>query len=57
LHWITRGKSNAAIAEIFKLSIHTIDTYQRRLYAKLGATDRVTAAIVAISLGLIEPAL
>jgi LuxR family transcriptional regulator/LuxR family quorum-sensing system transcriptional regulator CciR len=54
LHWITRGKSNAAIAAIFNLSTHTVDTYQRRLYAKLGATDRVSAAVRAISLGLAD---
>jgi LuxR family transcriptional regulator/LuxR family quorum-sensing system transcriptional regulator CciR len=45
LDWIARGKSNAAIAVIMGLSRHTVGTHVRRLFAKLGVNDRVSAAL------------
>ncbi len=55
LHWIARGKSNSAIATILGISPHTIDTLTRRLFDKLGATDRTTAAIRGVGAGLVLP--
>ncbi len=54
LTWMAAGKSNAVIAEITSLSSYTVDTYVRRLYAKLTTNDRVTAVLRGAALGLIE---
>jgi len=53
LEWIARGKSNAAIAGILGISAHTIDAHMRKIFAKLGVADRVSAAIRGIGLGAI----
>ncbi|MEM7632797.1 MAG: LuxR family transcriptional regulator [Pseudomonadota bacterium] len=55
LRWIARGKSNGAIAEILRLSPHTIDTLVRRIFSKLGVADRTTAAVQGVGAGLIVP--
>lgn len=55
LRWIARGKSNSAIADILFLSPHTVDTMVRRIFCKLGVTDRTTAAIQGVGAGLILP--
>ena len=54
LHWIGLSKSNGDIATILGLSPATIDTYIRRLFAKLGVNDRIAAAVQGIRLGLIR---
>ncbi|MFN3970649.1 MAG: autoinducer binding domain-containing protein [Gemmobacter sp.] len=46
LDWIARGKSNAVIAQILGVSPHTVGTLVRRIFAKLGVHDRVSAAIL-----------
>ncbi|MGD9810500.1 MAG: autoinducer binding domain-containing protein [Sphingobium sp.] len=51
LYWITQGKSNAAMAEILGISAQTVDTYVRRIFSKLGVTDRTGAAVAAIQRG------
>jgi DNA-binding CsgD family transcriptional regulator len=53
LHWIARGKSNSDIAAILCISADTVDTYVRRLYAKLGAHDRITAVFEGLGRGLV----
>jgi len=55
LRWIARGKSNTSIADILRLSPHTVDTLVRRIFAKLDVTDRTTAAIQGVGSGLIRP--
>lgn len=52
LYWIMQGKSNSAIAGILGISTQTVDTYVRRLFAKLGVADRTGAAIAAIQRGI-----
>ncbi|WP_169053458.1 helix-turn-helix transcriptional regulator [Alteraurantiacibacter aquimixticola] len=52
LHWIGRGKSNSVIADILGISPSSVDVYVRRIFAKLDVTDRTTASIKAVSLGL-----
>ncbi|HEY1125933.1 MAG TPA: LuxR C-terminal-related transcriptional regulator [Sphingobium sp.] len=54
LRWVAQGKSNAAIATILEISAGTVDTYLRRIFEKLGVTDRTTAAVKGVSTGLIR---
>lgn len=56
LHWIGRGKSNSVIAQILGISSSSVDVYIRRIFAKLGVTDRTTASVKAHSLGLLVSA-
>jgi DNA-binding CsgD family transcriptional regulator len=53
LYWIGRGKSNSVIAEILAISPSSVDVYVRRIFAKLGVTDRTTASVKAITQGLL----
>ncbi|MGF1462301.1 MAG: LuxR family transcriptional regulator [Maricaulaceae bacterium] len=53
LEWIARGKSNAIISQIVGISNHTVDTYLRRIFAKLGVADRVNAVLRGIAVGAI----
>lgn len=55
IRWIGEGKSNAVIAEILGISKNSVDSYVKRIFAKLGVSDRTTAAVRAVSLGLIAP--
>ncbi|MSU89426.1 hypothetical protein GE300_07330 [Rhodobacteraceae bacterium 2CG4] len=54
LGWVARGKSNNVIAEIMQISPHTVDAYLRRVFYKLGTTDRISAVVKAIGSGLIR---
>lgn len=54
LIWMGRGKSSGTIARILKISPETVKTYVKRIYEKLEASDRVTATVRALKLGLIE---
>lgn len=53
LDWVARGKSNTVIAEILEISPGTVDTYMRRIYEKLEVSDRTSAAVKGVGLGLI----
>jgi LuxR family transcriptional regulator/LuxR family quorum-sensing system transcriptional regulator CciR len=53
LSWVARGKSNSIIAEIIGVSRHTVDTNIRRLFEKLGVSDRTTAVLRGFGAGLI----
>ncbi len=53
LEWVARGKSNAVIADIVGISTYTVDTYLRRIYGKLDVSDRVTAALRGMAIGLV----
>jgi len=53
LDWVAKGKSNGVIAELLHLSPGTVDTYLRRIYEKLGVSDRTSAAVRGIGMGLI----
>ena len=44
---IARGSTNAQIAEELYLSIETVKTYVKRLYAKLDVHNRAQAAVAA----------
>jgi DNA-binding NarL/FixJ family response regulator len=53
LQWLARGKSNTDIAEIIGASATTVDTYVRRLFAKLAVNNRIAAVVAALTAGLI----
>lgn len=53
LTWIVRGKSNSVIADIVGISNHTVDTYLKRIYAKLDVSSRVMAALRGVAIGAI----
>lgn len=48
------GKSNSVIADILGISPYTVNGYMRRLFLKLGTSDRVSTALRAIALGLMK---
>ena len=54
LSWLVAGKSRADIATILDLSPATVDTYQRRIFAKLDVNDRLHAALRGLSRGLVQ---
>lgn len=54
LAWIAKGKSLSVIADILEISHDTVKTYAKRIYAKLGTTDRIGAVVKALKLGLIR---
>ena len=54
MRWIGEGKSNTVIAEILGITKSSVDSYVKRIFAKLGVSDRTAAAVKAISLGLIS---
>lgn len=55
IRWIGEGKSNAVIAEILGITKNSVDSYVKRIFAKLGVSDRTAAAVKAVALGLITP--
>lgn len=56
LQWVARGKSNALIGEILGISPHTVNSHLRRICLKLGVSDRISAAVRGIGVGLIHAA-
>lgn len=53
IRWISEGKSNAVIAEVLDISKSTVDIYVKRIFTKLGVSDRTAASVRAVALGLI----
>lgn len=54
LRGIARGMSNGEIGAQLDLSVDTVKTHARRLYTKLGATDRSHAVACGFRLGLLQ---
>jgi DNA-binding CsgD family transcriptional regulator len=54
LNWMGRSKSNGDIATILGISPATVDTYARRIFAKLGTNDRIASVVKGVRLGLIR---
>jgi DNA-binding CsgD family transcriptional regulator len=53
LHWMAKGKSNAAIARALELSQETVDTYVKRIFSKLSVSDRTSAVVKGVTRGLV----
>lgn len=53
MRWLAGGKSNSVIAEILGIQKSSVDVYVRRIFTKLGVSDRTTASVRALALGLI----
>jgi DNA-binding CsgD family transcriptional regulator len=51
---VAQGKTNASIAETLGVSDHTVDTLVRRSFAKLGVSDRISAALKAVGEGRVQ---
>jgi LuxR family transcriptional regulator/LuxR family quorum-sensing system transcriptional regulator CciR len=56
LGWVACGKSNSLIGDILGISAHTVDAHMRRICLKLGVSDRISAAVRGIGVGLIHAA-
>lgn len=54
LRWMAHGKSNADIATILGLAPATIDTFVRRIFAKLHVNDRISAVLTGLSRGMVH---
>jgi LuxR family transcriptional regulator, quorum-sensing system regulator CciR len=54
LGWVARGKSNPSIGDILGISGHTVDAHMRRICLKLGVSDRISATVRGIGIGLIH---
>lgn len=55
LQHVAAGATNAQIASALYVSESTVRTYLRRVFVKLGVQDRTSAALLAVSRGLIAP--
>ncbi len=53
LKWIAAGKSSKDVGAILEISAHTVNDYMKRVFEKLGATNRVQAVGIAFQLNLI----
>lgn len=54
LGWVVKGKSNSVIAEIMGISEHTVTTYIRRSASRLGSSSKLSTAITAVLMGIIQ---
>jgi DNA-binding NarL/FixJ family response regulator len=54
LRGVSRGQSNAEIAEVLCISVHTVKNYIKSILAKLGAADRAHAVSLGVKRGFIE---
>ncbi|MEU4553840.1 response regulator transcription factor [Micromonospora violae] len=54
VRFVARGYSNQQIADELFLSLETVRTYLRRMFAKLGVNDRTHLAVLAYEAGLLR---
>jgi DNA-binding CsgD family transcriptional regulator len=51
---VARGMNNRQVAQALRITAASVDTYLRRIFSKLDVSDRVSATVRALSLGLIR---
>jgi DNA-binding NarL/FixJ family response regulator len=54
LELVALGKSNKIIADDLKLSVHTVKGHMQSILAKLDASDRTHAVVIAFKRGILE---
>ncbi|WP_433730028.1 response regulator [Actinoplanes sp. CA-051413] len=54
IRYVARGYSNQQIADELTLSVETVRTYLRRMFAKLDVNDRTHLAVLAYEAGLLH---
>lgn len=55
VHLVARGYPNKAIAQTLEISPWTVNTYLRRIFAKLGVTSRAEMVASSMNAGLLQP--
>ncbi|MBD3729220.1 MAG: LuxR family transcriptional regulator [Sphingomonadales bacterium] len=53
LQLVSEGKSNAVIAQALGITASSVDVYLQRLFAKMQVSDRTSAAVRGLALGLV----
>ena len=53
LKYVAQGKSNPEIAKILVISVHTVKAHVCSVFQKLNVKDRVQAAVIAVTEGLV----
>ncbi|ANY18873.1 Regulatory protein SdiA [Tsuneonella dongtanensis] len=53
LQLVAEGKSNGVIAQLLEIAPSSVDVYLKRIFAKLGVSDRTSASVRALALGLV----
>ena len=48
LFWMMKGKTDAEIAEIDKISVRTVHKHRENIFGKLGVETRTAATVLAI---------
>jgi len=54
LDWVAKGKTNAEIALILGIKSTSVGTYVRRIFEKMGVSDRVSAAVEGVKRGFVH---
>lgn len=54
LELVAKGKSNKEIGTVLSLAEGTVKTHLKRIYEKLGVSDRTEAALVAVQRGIVN---
>jgi two-component system NarL family response regulator len=54
LELVAKGKSNKEIGTVLSLAEGTVKTHLKRIYEKLGVSDRTEAALMAVQKGIVS---
>ncbi len=54
LEYVVQGKTNKEIAQILMVTYHTIKAHVASIIRKIGVKNRLEAALVAVSKGLVN---
>ena len=54
LFYLSTGLTNDEIADKIHISVHTVKAHLESIYDKLGVSNRVQAAMKAVTLGIVD---